>query len=125
MLTLAFGALAARLVILQIVDAPAYAQLAEQQRQREVTFAARRGAVFDREGEPLAISVDLQTIYTDPALVQDPPAAAEKLAPVLKMEKIRPLKFSGAISCNIPQTMGVNEASPAPIMATRTMERKG
>ena len=86
MLTLAFGALAARLVILQIVDAPAYAQLAEQQRQREVTFAARRGAVFDREGEPLAISVDLQTIYTDPALVQDPPAAAEKLAPVLKMD---------------------------------------
>jgi cell division protein FtsI/penicillin-binding protein 2 len=86
LLTLAFGALAARLVILQIVDAPAYAQLAEQQRQREVTFAARRGAVFDREGEPLAISVDLQTIYTDPALVQDPPAAAEKLAPVLKMD---------------------------------------
>ena len=82
-LTLAFSALAARLVILQIVNAPAYAQLAEDQRQREVTFAARRGAIFDRDGEPLAISVDLQTIYTDPALVEDPAAAAERLAPVL------------------------------------------
>lgn len=82
-LSVAFAALAARLVILQIVNAPAYAQLAEDQRRREVTFAARRGAIFDRDGEPLAISVDLRTIYTDPVMVEDPRAAAEELAPVL------------------------------------------
>jgi cell division protein FtsI (penicillin-binding protein 3) len=82
-LTLAFVAVAARLVILQIVNAPAYAQLAADQRKREITFAARRGAIFDRDGAPLGISVDLQTIFADPALVEDPAGEAEQLAPVL------------------------------------------
>jgi cell division protein FtsI (penicillin-binding protein 3) len=78
-----FLAMGARLFVLQIVDAPAYAQLASQQRDRTVEFPARRGAIFDRNGEPLAISVDLKTIYTDPEMVEDPEGAAEQLAPVL------------------------------------------
>ena len=82
-LSLLFLAMGARLFVLQIVEAPAYAQLASQQRDRTVEFPARRGAIFDRNGEPLAISVDLKTIYTDPEMVEDPEAAAEQLAPVL------------------------------------------
>ncbi|HEV2757053.1 MAG TPA: penicillin-binding protein 2 [Actinomycetota bacterium] len=82
-LTVLFLAMGARLFMLQIVDAPAYAQLASQQRDRTVEFPARRGAIFDRNGEPLAISVDLKTIYTDPEMVDDPEGAAEQLAPIL------------------------------------------
>jgi cell division protein FtsI (penicillin-binding protein 3) len=73
----------ARLFMLQIVDAPAYAQLASKQRDRTIEFPARRGAIFDRNGAALAISVDLKTIYTDPEMVTDPAGAAEQLAPVL------------------------------------------
>ncbi len=80
-----FLALGARLFVLQIVDAPAYAQLASQQREDTIEFPARRGAIFDRNGEPLAISVDLQTIFTDPHLVEDPRGEAEQLAPILGM----------------------------------------
>lgn len=82
-LSLLFLAMGARLFVLQIMEAPAYAQLASQQRDRTVEFPARRGAIFDRNGEPLAISVDLKTIYTDPEMVEDPESAAEQLAPVL------------------------------------------
>ncbi|MFN2587408.1 MAG: peptidoglycan D,D-transpeptidase FtsI family protein [Actinomycetota bacterium] len=82
-LILLFLAMAMRLFVLQIVDAPAYAQLASQQRDRTIEFPARRGAIFDRNGEPLAISVDLKTIFTDPEMVTDPAAAAEQLAPLL------------------------------------------
>jgi cell division protein FtsI (penicillin-binding protein 3) len=82
---LAFSGMAFRLVTLQIVDAPAYAQLADDYRKREVTFAARRGTIFDRNGEPLAISVEVQTVYADPALVDDPLATAEKLAGPLEL----------------------------------------
>ena len=82
-LTLLFLALGARLFVLQIMEAPAYAQLASQQRDRTIEFPARRGAIFDRNGEPLAISVDLKTIYTDPETVTDPAGAAEQLAPIL------------------------------------------
>lgn len=82
----AFLAMATRLVMLQVVDARAYAQLAADQRQTVIEFAARRGAIFDREGEPLAISVPLQTIFADPSLVEDPAAEAAELAPVLGMD---------------------------------------
>ncbi|HYP23380.1 MAG TPA: penicillin-binding protein 2 [Actinomycetota bacterium] len=83
LLTITFLAMGARLFMLQIVDAPAYAKLAAQQRDRTIEFPARRGAIFDRNGETLAISVDLKTIYTDPVMVTDPARAAADLAPVL------------------------------------------
>ena len=81
--TLAFGAICARLVILQIVEAPAYAAMAQNQRERTIEYTARRGAIFDRDGEPLAISVNLQTIFADPALIEDPVAVAQALAPII------------------------------------------
>jgi cell division protein FtsI/penicillin-binding protein 2 len=83
---LAFAGMAARLVAVQIADAPAYARLAEQQREREIKIPARRGAVFDRDGRALALSVDMETVYADPALVVDPSAVAGKLARVLKLD---------------------------------------
>ncbi|MEA2434504.1 MAG: hypothetical protein QOG54_1961 [Actinomycetota bacterium] len=84
--TLAFTLMGVRLFILQIVEAPAYAKLAESQREREITFPARRGAILDRAGEPLAISIDLHMVFTDPELVEDPVSEAEKLAPVLGLD---------------------------------------
>ena len=80
---IAFGALGLRLVMLQTVDAPAYARIASQQRKREILFPARRGTIYDRDGAELAISVDLQAIWTDPKLVDDPHAEAARLAPLL------------------------------------------
>ena len=76
--------------MLQIIDAPAYAKIALDQRKRTVEFPARRGTIFDREGQELAISVDMQTIWADPQLVEDPESEAAQMAPVLGMnvEKI-------------------------------------
>jgi cell division protein FtsI (penicillin-binding protein 3) len=78
-----FGALGARLIVLQIFEGASYDRLASDQRERAVPFPARRGAIFDRSGNPLAISVDLQTIYADPALVEDAAAEGQDLAKVL------------------------------------------
>ena len=86
MFLVAFVAMGMRLAMLQIVDGRAYAQLAADQRETVIEFPARRGGIFDREGEPLAISIDLQTIFADPSFVEDPVAEAAKLAPVLDMD---------------------------------------
>jgi cell division protein FtsI (penicillin-binding protein 3) len=83
-LMVTFGAMAARLIVLQVVESPAYARLASRQRARAIEFPARRGAIFDNQGRSLAVSVDLQTVYTDPALVTSPLRTAEELAPVLR-----------------------------------------
>lgn len=80
---LAFGGIAARLFVLQIVEAPAYAKIAANQRERDIEFPPSRGSIFDRGGEPLAISVDLQMVFADPSLIENVPRTAAKLAPLM------------------------------------------
>lgn len=84
---LAFGAIAARLVVLQVGQFPRFAELAADQRERQVTFPAYRGAIFDRNGESLAISVQLDTIFTDHVHVEDVYRTAARLAPVLDQSR--------------------------------------
>ena len=84
--SLAFLAMAVRLLSLQILDAPAYAKLAANQREREIVFPARRGAILDRAGEPLAISIDLHMVYTDHIHVKNDELTAAKLGRVLGVD---------------------------------------
>jgi cell division protein FtsI (penicillin-binding protein 3) len=85
---LAFAAIGARLVVLQIGQFPRFAELAAEQRERQVTFPAHRGAIFDRNGESLAISVELQTVFTDHVHVEDVYRTAARLAPVLGQSRV-------------------------------------
>jgi cell division protein FtsI (penicillin-binding protein 3) len=82
-LILLFALMGGRLFFLQIMESDEYGRIAADQRERDVAFPARRGAIFDRSGEPLAISVDLNMIFADPAHIEDPDAVARKLAPAL------------------------------------------
>ena len=86
--TLLFVAMGARLVIVQIVEAPRYKELAARQRERIVEFPARRGAILDRNGESLAISLGTSMVFTDPAHVTDPVGGAASLARVLKEDPV-------------------------------------
>src|SRR5690606_23815683 len=46
-------------------------------------LAGGRGAIFDRAGRDLAITIPLTTVAADPSIVEDPADAARRLAPVL------------------------------------------
>jgi cell division protein FtsI/penicillin-binding protein 2 len=72
-----------RLVWVQIVAAPTYSAMATKQRRRDIKLPARRGTIYDREGEPLAVSVDAKTIWAAPNTIKDKPAAAQAIASVL------------------------------------------
>ena len=72
-----------RLVWVQVVAAPGYSAMATKQRRRDIKLPARRGTIYDREGEPLAVSVDAKTIWAAPNTIKDKPAAAQALASVL------------------------------------------
>ena len=85
-LLLAFGALVARVTQLQGLSRDRFVAVGESQRVRALTLPAERGAIFDREGRELALSVRQATVWADPRLVTDPLAAAEALAPVLQIE---------------------------------------
>jgi len=74
---------AGRLVYLQAVAGPAYALMAFEQRNREIDVPARRGSIYDREGEPLAVSMEARDIYAVPATIKDPEGASKVIAGVL------------------------------------------
>ncbi|HEX5862646.1 MAG TPA: penicillin-binding protein 2 [Nocardioides sp.] len=61
----------ARLVQLQGVDPNAYAEMAAAEGMVEVDLPARRGDILDRNGEPLAASIDGLMVVADPLLTAD------------------------------------------------------
>jgi cell division protein FtsI (penicillin-binding protein 3) len=87
LLALAFGGIGARLVMLQVLQYPEFARLAAAQRERDFVFPPHRGAIFDRNGESLGVSVELQTVFTDPSQVENAYEAAAKLSPILRMSR--------------------------------------
>lgn len=72
-----------RLVWIQAVEAKELSARAEKQRLRDMTLSPHRGAIYDREGEKLAVTVPAKTIYAVPALIKDASATAEALARTL------------------------------------------
>ena len=57
------------------------------QQTESVTVPGLRGSVLDRHGNALAASEDAATIFATPYQVKNPPQAAEKLAPILGVDK--------------------------------------
>ncbi len=83
----AFCVIVGRGYYLHVVQAPQLQDRADQQKQRVVELAPQRGAILDRNGDPLAISLDAESLYADPVLVPEPEKAAVALAGPLKMSQ--------------------------------------
>ncbi|MFG2168767.1 peptidoglycan D,D-transpeptidase FtsI family protein [Micromonospora chersina] len=78
-----FSTIGIRLVFLQTVSTPAYADGGLASRLAVVELPAPRGAIYDRTGAPLAHSVEARYVFADPTLVKNPTATARLLSPLL------------------------------------------
>jgi cell division protein FtsI/penicillin-binding protein 2 len=76
-------AIGARLVWWQALQQPWLAQMALHQLAQDQELPAERGEITDVNGELLATSVELQSIFATPPSVDDPAEAARALARVL------------------------------------------
>ncbi|HXF57232.1 MAG TPA: penicillin-binding protein 2, partial [Actinomycetota bacterium] len=77
----------ARLGVLQVRDASSYRRLAVEQRLRTLTLPATRGAIFDRNGEELALSLPAKAVFVDPQLVRDPEGESVVVARALGLPR--------------------------------------
>ena len=75
----------ARVGMLQTVDKADYASYGERQRVRSVVIPAERGAIFDRDGQVLAMSVPVMTIWADPRADRGPGQTTAALAAALNL----------------------------------------
>jgi cell division protein FtsI (penicillin-binding protein 3) len=82
----ALGALFARAVRLQVGEGARLARLAREQYLLKVALPAHRGNIYDRQGVALASSVQVDSIFANPAQLPDPHAAAIELAAALHLD---------------------------------------
>ena len=61
-----FALVAARALDLAVLRGPALARLAAMQHHQRIELLPHRGPIVDRAGEPLALSVDVPSIYVRP-----------------------------------------------------------
>ncbi len=71
-----FAVVVARLFYLQVVDGPALAEQAEARRTNSQVIEAKRGTIYDRNGNVLATSVGCYDVYCNPKEVNYPAAEA-------------------------------------------------
>ena len=82
---LAFALVAMRAFDLQVLQEQQWGERAERQHQKVIPLTPQRGTIFDRNGEELAVSVDVDSIYAEPRKIEDRKAVAKSLSKVLDM----------------------------------------
>jgi cell division protein FtsI (penicillin-binding protein 3) len=78
-LGLAWLGMGVRLYQVQVVQAPGLAEEGAEQRQTERQLIPQRGNIFDRNGDPLAMTVEAVSIYAHPQEVEEPVFVAQQV----------------------------------------------
>lgn len=72
-----------KLFYLQVLKNKEFSQKALRQHQRTVALDAQRGAIYDRNGRVLAVSLDVESIYAIPSEIDGVRETARRLARLL------------------------------------------
>lgn len=78
-----------RLFSLQVIRHDELSRLAQQQQQRMVEIPADRGAILDRNGQPLAKSQPAESICVNPQRIPNAAVAADLLSPLLDLNRAK------------------------------------
>jgi cell division protein FtsI (penicillin-binding protein 3) len=79
-------AIGVRLVMVQVVERDNWVKRAALQSERTIKLHPRRGPILDRNGSPLALSVEHTSIYAVPQDVVDPARTVAALAKPLELD---------------------------------------
>jgi len=83
----AFTLVAVRAYHLQVRRQDDWVKRAERQHQRVIPLTPQRGTIYDRNGEELALSIETDSIYVNPAEVDNPARVVDYLADALHLPK--------------------------------------
>ena len=80
-----FAVLFFRFFDLQVLQADKMMEKARRQHEKTITLDSSRGAILDRQGKPLALNLDVTSVYAMPTSIDDPTLVARQLAPLLNL----------------------------------------
>jgi len=81
-----------RLFHLQVMHYEAFSEMAREQHNQIFKIEPRRGTIYDRYMEPLAINLDRESVYADPRSIKDKEHAAGVLSDLLDIDNDALLK---------------------------------
>ncbi len=84
---LLFGVVFARAFQIQVIDSRALTTRAENQSTKTIKILPRRGAIYDRNLNELAVSIEVDSIYAHPAKVTERGRAARTVAKITGMSR--------------------------------------
>ncbi len=76
-----------RLVQLQVIEYDQHVRQARRQQEQTVAVSPVRGNIYDRNMRPLAMSIEVESVFAVPNEIADPEATARLLSPVLEMKR--------------------------------------
>lgn len=82
---LGFALVGMRAFDLQVLQEQQWGERAERQHQKIIPLTPQRGTIFDSNGEELAVSVDVDSIYVEPRKLEDRATAVKRLAKALDL----------------------------------------
>jgi cell division protein FtsI (penicillin-binding protein 3) len=105
--------LVVQLYHLQIIEYLDLLARAQRQQQHVVEVAPKRGEIFDRQMNPLAMSLAVDSVFAVPSEIPDPKMVTDLLAPVLGLQAHDLLgRFTNSHSfCWVKRKVTVEEAS--------------
>ena len=91
----AFVILATRCIYLQLFRNGYYIDLSLRQQETIATISPQRGTILDCRGRVLAASEEIQTVFVEPRVLDDPKETASELGDVLGLDSTGRERESG------------------------------
>jgi cell division protein FtsI (penicillin-binding protein 3) len=76
-----------RMFQLQVLKKEQLYKLAAQQQYVQIPLVPKRGVIYDRKGNELAVSIEVDSVYADPKKIVDVERTSKDLASILKIDR--------------------------------------
>ena len=121
--------IASRLIYLQVFQHKEYAVREARQQERTFQIAPRRGMLYDREMQPLAMTVLADSIYAVPSEISDKAGAAAQLARIVHDDPTDRFTTAAAIRARLQRSRAfawvARKLEPATAQRVMALNLKG
>jgi cell division protein FtsI (penicillin-binding protein 3) len=114
-----------RLVHLQVLGREFFAQQGTRQSERTINLDPRRGPILDRQGRPLAVSVDAESLYAVPQDIGDPRETAAALGRALGLDPAARHELAAQLQKNRAFVWIRRKVDPATAQRVRDLQLDG
>jgi cell division protein FtsI (penicillin-binding protein 3) len=114
-----------RLFDLQVLERSFFEKQSARQSERTINLDPRRGPILDRNGRPLAVSVEAESIYAVPQDIEDPAPTAAALGKVLGLDAAERRDLAAQLQKSRAFVWVKRKADPGTARAVRELQLDG